>query len=90
LVTVEPSVPPSTLTPNGLAAEVPSYTLSFNAPAGDHPNQYHHLQVKIGKPGLFAQNVARSLRGASIIPHFPFENTTETLRTLPTSIVMRV
>jgi VWFA-related protein len=32
-----------------------SYTLSFDAPVADHPNEYHNLQVKIGKPGLTAR-----------------------------------
>lgn len=30
------------------------YTLSFDSAAADHPNEYHGLQVKIGKPGLTA------------------------------------
>jgi len=28
------------------------YTISFDSPPADHPNEYHSLQVKIGKPGL--------------------------------------
>ena len=28
------------------------YTLSFDSPVADHPNDYHSLQVKIGKRGL--------------------------------------
>ena len=28
------------------------YTLSFDSPVADHPNEYHGLQVKIGKRGL--------------------------------------
>jgi VWFA-related protein len=31
------------------------YTLSFDSPPADHPNEYHSLQVKIGKPGLTAR-----------------------------------
>jgi len=31
------------------------YTLTFDAPVADHPNEYHNLQVKIGKPGLTAR-----------------------------------
>jgi len=28
------------------------YTLSFDSPVAEHPNEYHRLQVKIGKRGL--------------------------------------
>jgi VWFA-related protein len=31
------------------------YTLSFDSPPADHPNEYHSLQVKIDKPGLTAR-----------------------------------
>lgn len=31
------------------------YTLSFDSPEADHPNEYHSLTVKIGKPGLTAR-----------------------------------
>ncbi len=31
------------------------YTISFDSPPADHPNEYHSLQVKIGKPGLAAR-----------------------------------
>lgn len=31
------------------------YTLSFDAPPADHPDEYHSLQVKIDKPGLTAR-----------------------------------
>jgi VWFA-related protein len=31
------------------------YTLSFDSPTADHPNEYHDLQIKIGKPGLTAR-----------------------------------
>jgi len=31
------------------------YTLSFDSPRADHPNEYHSLQVKISKPGLTAR-----------------------------------
>jgi hypothetical protein len=31
------------------------YTLSFDAPVGNFPNEYHSLQVKVGKPGLTAR-----------------------------------
>lgn len=30
------------------------YTMSFDAPPADHPDQYHALQVKLDKPGLTA------------------------------------
>ena len=30
------------------------YTLSFDSPPADHPNEYHSLQIKISKPGLSA------------------------------------
>jgi VWFA-related protein len=28
------------------------YTLSFDAPPADHPNEYHNLEVRVDKPGL--------------------------------------
>lgn len=31
------------------------YTLAFDSPAADHPDEYHRLQVKIDKPGLTAR-----------------------------------
>jgi len=31
------------------------YTLSFDAPLGNYPNEYHSLQVKVSKPGLTAR-----------------------------------
>jgi len=31
------------------------YTLSFDSPPADHANEYHSLQIKIGKPGLSAR-----------------------------------
>jgi len=31
------------------------YTLSFDSPAAKHPNEYHSLQIKMGKPGLAAR-----------------------------------
>ena len=31
------------------------YTISFDSPLADHPNEYHDLQIKIGKPGLTAR-----------------------------------
>jgi VWFA-related protein len=31
------------------------YTLSFDSPPADHPNEYHDLQVKIAKPELTAR-----------------------------------
>jgi len=31
------------------------YTLSFDAPPADHPDEYHALQVKVDKPGLVAR-----------------------------------
>lgn len=32
------------------------YTISFDSPQADHPDEYHSLQVKIGKPGLTARS----------------------------------
>jgi len=34
------------------------YTLAFDSPMAEHPNEYHNLQVKIGKPGLTARTRA--------------------------------
>lgn len=34
------------------------YTLSFDPPHADHPNEYHHLEVKLGQPGLKARTRA--------------------------------
>jgi VWFA-related protein len=34
------------------------YTLSFDAPVANYPNEYHSLQVKISKPGLTARTRA--------------------------------
>jgi VWFA-related protein len=31
------------------------YTLSFDSPPADNPNEYHNLQIKIDKPGLTAR-----------------------------------
>jgi VWFA-related protein len=31
------------------------YTLSFDSPPADHPNEYHALEVKVDKPGLKAR-----------------------------------
>ena len=31
------------------------YTVSFDAPPADHPDEYHALQVKVDKPGLAAR-----------------------------------
>ena len=31
------------------------YTLSFDSPAAKHPNEYHSLQIKMGKPGITAR-----------------------------------
>jgi VWFA-related protein len=31
------------------------YTLSFDSPAAEHPNEYHNLRVKMGRPGLTAR-----------------------------------
>jgi len=33
----------------------PYYEISFAAPAADHPDEYHHLEIKIAKPGLTAR-----------------------------------
>lgn len=35
-----------------------SYSLSFDPPKADHPNEYHHLEIKIDKPGLKARTRA--------------------------------
>lgn len=35
------------------------YELSFNAPPAEHPDEYHHLEVRVAKPGL----TARTRRG---------------------------
>jgi len=43
------------LTANCLADARPFYTLSFDSPPADHPDEYHDLDVKIGKPGLTAR-----------------------------------
>jgi VWFA-related protein len=32
------------------------YTLSFDSPPADHPDEYHGLQIKIGKTGLTARS----------------------------------
>jgi hypothetical protein len=31
------------------------YTLTFDSPAAEYPNEYHSLQVKIGRPHLTAR-----------------------------------
>jgi VWFA-related protein len=31
------------------------YVLSFESPPGDGPNEYHALEIKVGKPGLTAR-----------------------------------
>ena len=41
------------------------YTLSFDSPPADHPNEYHDLDVKIDKPGL----TARTRTGYYAQPH---------------------
>jgi len=33
------------------------YTLTFDSPPADHPNEYHSLLVKIGKSGLTARTL---------------------------------
>ena len=33
----------------------PYYEISFAAPAAEHPDEYHHLEIKIAKPGLTAR-----------------------------------
>jgi VWFA-related protein len=33
----------------------PYYEISFAAPAAERPDEYHHLEVKIAKPGLIAR-----------------------------------
>ena len=48
---------------NDVAAEIATcvadanafYVLSFGSPAGDGPNEYHALEIKIDKPGLAAR-----------------------------------
>lgn len=31
------------------------YSISFDPPAASHPNEYHHLEIKLDKPGLKAR-----------------------------------
>jgi VWFA-related protein len=31
------------------------YTISFDASPAEHPNEYHELEIKVGKPGLIAR-----------------------------------
>jgi len=38
-----------------IADIAPYYELSFAAPAAEHPDEYHHLEIKIAKPGLIAR-----------------------------------
>jgi VWFA-related protein len=33
----------------------PYYEISFAAPAAEHPDEYHHLEIKIARPGLTAR-----------------------------------
>jgi VWFA-related protein len=33
----------------------PYYEISFAAPAAEHPDEYHHLEIKLAKPGLTAR-----------------------------------
>lgn len=48
---------------NGLQAQIDScvqdatayYTVSFDPPHADHPDEYHDLKVQIGKSGLIAR-----------------------------------
>lgn len=35
------------------------YSLSFNPPHADHANEYHHLEIKLDKPGLKARTRSR-------------------------------
>ncbi len=49
------------------------YTLSFDPPHADHPDEYHELKVQIGKPGL----TARTNTGYYNQPYYP---TNPTLR----------
>ena len=38
-----------------IADIAPYYELSFAAPAAEHPDEYHHLEIKIARPGLTAR-----------------------------------
>lgn len=35
-----------------LADAKASYSLSFDSPPADHPDEYHNLEVRVNKPGL--------------------------------------
>lgn len=45
----------ATMIPSCLGDAKAYYTLSFDSPEAEHPNEYHSLQVKIGNPGLTAR-----------------------------------
>jgi VWFA-related protein len=34
---------------------VPYYELSFDPPPSDHPDEFHHIEIKVSKPGLTAR-----------------------------------
>jgi len=41
-----------------MADTAPYYELTFDAPAAEHPNEYHKLDVKVSRPGLIARTRA--------------------------------
>jgi VWFA-related protein len=45
----------TTLLQKCLSDVAPYYEISFAAAVADHPDEYHHLEVKIAKPGLTAR-----------------------------------
>ena len=45
----------ASLLQEALSKTVPYYELSFNSPAADQQNEYHHLEIKLAKPGLIAR-----------------------------------
>ena len=38
-----------------VASAAPYYEITFDAPEADGPNEYHHLEVKVDKPGVTAR-----------------------------------
>ncbi|MFY9801904.1 MAG: VWA domain-containing protein [Candidatus Acidiferrales bacterium] len=45
----------STLLLDCISDSVPYYELAFDAPPSERPDEYHHLEVKVSKPGLTAR-----------------------------------
>jgi VWFA-related protein len=45
----------ATLLEQCLADTKAYYELSFDPPTADHPNEYHHIEVQVAKPGLTAR-----------------------------------